>query len=148
MSATKLMNAVIKTKPLSPITTKNPILPMATTKPIPYCFTWRVGCFYYRYRRIYNQECHILTPQQTQTSLKCLQDIFKRSWRPTTKQDIVTTSRKRHRIYDVLKTSYLRCLEDVEFTTSWRRLIYVVLKTSNLGRLENIWFTTSSGRLI
>ena len=103
--------------------------------------------------------------QQTQTSLRRLQDVLKRSRYLTTKQDVDTASGKRRRIYDVLKTSNLRRLEDVWFTlswrrpiydifrnvwftTSWRRLIYVVLKTSNLRRLENVWFTTSSGRLI
>ena len=39
----------------------------------------------------------------------------------------------------LLKTSDVRCFEDVQFTTSWRRLIYVVLKTSNLRRLEDVW---------
>ena len=55
----------------------------------------------------------------------------------------------------VLKTSNLRCLEDVWFTTSWRRLIYDVLMTSNLRLLgdvfkafdlqplEDVWFTSS-----
>ena len=65
-----------------------------------------------------------------------------------TKQDFFTTFGKRHQIYDVLKTSYLLRLEDVQFTTSWRRPIYVVLKTSNLRRLEDVLFTTSWRRLI
>ena len=69
--------------------------------------------------------------QRTQTSLRRLQDILKRSRRPTTKQDVIMTSGK-----------------SVGFTTSWRRLIYAVLKTSNLRRLEDVWFTTSSGRLV
>ena len=56
------------------------------------------------------------------------------SGRLTTKQDVVTTSRKRCRNYDVLKTSNWR-LEDVWFTFSWRRLIYDVLKTSVNRRL-------------
>ena len=38
----------------------------------------------------------------------------------------------RRRIYDVLKTSDVPRLEDVQFTTPWRRLIYDVLKTSDL----------------
>ena len=59
----------------------------------------------------------ILT-QLTQTSLRRLQDVLKRSRRLTTKQDVVTTSGKRRRIYGVLKTSDLRRLEDVQFTTS------------------------------
>ena len=45
-----------------------------------------------------------------------------------TKQGIVTTSGKRRQIYDALKTSDLRRLEDVQFKTSWRRLIYVILR--------------------
>ena len=65
--------------------------------------------------------------QRTQTSLRRLQDVLKRSQRLMTKQDVVRTSGKRRRIYDVLKTSDLRRLEDVQFTTSWRRLIYDVL---------------------
>ena len=73
---------------------------------------------------------------------------LKRSRRLTTKQDIVTMSGKRHRIYDVLKTSDLRRLEDLQFTTSWRRPIYVILKMSNLRRFEDVWFTPSSGRLV
>ena len=77
--------------------------------------------------------------QPTQTSLRRLQIVLKRSWPLTTKQDVFTTSEKRHQIYDVLKTSYLSHLEDVWFTSSWRRLIYVVLKTSNLRRLEDVW---------
>ena len=47
-----------------------------------------------------------------------LQDVLKRSRRLATKQDIVTTSGKRRRIYDVLKTSGLRRLEDVQLRTS------------------------------
>ena len=56
--------------------------------------------------------------QRTQTSLRRLQDVLKRSRRLTTKQDVVTTSGKRRLIYDILKTSDLRRLEDVKFTTS------------------------------
>ena len=56
--------------------------------------------------------------QRTQTSLRRLQDVLKRSRRLATKQDVVTTSGKRRRIYDVLKTSDLRHLEDVQFRTS------------------------------
>ena len=58
------------------------------------------------------------TTQRTQTSLRRLQDVLKRSRRLATKQDVVKTSGKRYLIYDVLKTSYFRCLEDVLFTTS------------------------------
>ena len=56
--------------------------------------------------------------QRTQTSLRRLQDVLKRSRRLTTKQDVITTSGKRRLIYDDLKTPDLRRLEDVEFTTS------------------------------
>ena len=45
--------------------------------------------------------------QRTQTSLRRLQDVLKRSGRLATKQDVVTTSGKRRRIYDILKTSDL-----------------------------------------
>ena len=72
-----------------------------------------------------------LYPQRIQTSLRRLQDISKRSRRLRTKEDVVTTSGKRRRIYDVLKTSDLRHFE-----------------TSNLGRLQNVWFITSPGRLV
>ena len=89
--------------------------------------------------------------QWIQTSLRRLQDVLKRSRHLTTKQDVVTTSGKRPRIYDILKTC---CLEDVKFTTSWRRLLYdvfrtsslyrfYVLKTSDLQRLQDVWFTAS-----
>ena len=56
--------------------------------------------------------------QRTQMSLRRLQDVLKRSRRLATKQDVVTTSGKSCRIYDVLKTSDLRRLEDVQFRTS------------------------------
>ena len=56
--------------------------------------------------------------QRTQTSLRRLQDVLKRSRRLTTKQDVVPTSRKRRLIDDVLETSDLRRLEDVELATS------------------------------
>ena len=77
------------------------------------------------------------TPQQTQTSLRRLQDVWKKSWRLTTKPDALKTSGKRRLIYDVLKTSDLRCLEDAQFTTSWRRLIY------DVRCLEDVEFTSS-----
>ena len=51
-----------------------------------------------------------LPTQPTQMSLRRLQDVLKRSRRLTTKQDVITTSGKRRRIYDVLKTSDLLCL--------------------------------------
>ena len=78
--------------------------------------------------------------QWTQTSFRRLQGVLKRSRRLMTKPDVVKTSGKRRLIYDVMKMSDLRRLEDVVFKTSWRRPIYVVLRTSN--------FTTSSRRLI
>ena len=63
--------------------------------------------------------------QWTQTSLRRLQNLFKRSRRLT--------------IHDVWR----RTRQDVRFTTSWRRRIYVVLKMPSLRGLENVWFTTS-----
>ena len=95
------------------------------------------------------------TSQWTQTSLRHLQDVLKRSRRLTTKPDVVTTSYRRRLIYDswrrpiyvVLKTSDLRRLEDVWFTSSWRRPIYDVFKTSDWRRFEDVWFTTSWRRL-
>ena len=42
-----------------------------------------------------------------------LLDVLKRSQRLTTKQDVASTSGKKRRIYDVLKTSNLRRPEDV-----------------------------------
>ena len=75
-------------------------------------------------------------------------DVLKRSRCLTTKPDVVKTSGKRRLICNILKTFYLRCLEDVQFTTSWRRLIYDVLRTSDLRRLEDVQFTTSWRRLI
>ena len=90
----------------------------------------------------------LISSQPTQTSLRRLQDVLKRSRRLTTKQDVVTMSGKRRRIYDVLKMSDLRRLEDVQFVTSGKRLIYDVFRTSDLRRLENVWFMTSWRRLI
>ena len=49
----------------------------------------------------------------------------------------------RRLIYDVLKTSDLRRLQDVRFSTFWRRLIYDVLKTSDLRLLDDLYKTTS-----
>ena len=86
--------------------------------------------------------------QQKQTSLRRLQDVLKRSWRLTTKPAVLKTSGRGSLICNVLKTSDLRCLEDLGFTTSWRRLICDVLKTSDLRRLEDVWFTTSWRRRI
>ena len=84
-----------------------------------------------------------LPSQPTQTSLRRLQDVLNRSRRLTTKQDVVMTSGKWRPIYDVLKTSDLRCLEDVQVTTSWRRLIYDVFRASDFQRPEDVWFTSS-----
>ena len=72
--------------------------------------------------------------QQTQMSLRRLQDVLKRSQCLTTKQNVVTTSGKRRRVYDVLKTSDLYCLEDVNL----RCLIYDVFRTSGLTRPEDV----------
>ena len=111
-----------------------------------------------------------MPPQRTQTSLRCLQDILKRSRRLTTKQDVFRTSGLRRPedvwlrhfemsnlgrlknvwfttssgrlIYNVLKTSDLRRLEDFQFTTSWGRLNYDVFRTSGLRRPEDVWFTS------
>ena len=77
--------------------------------------------------------------QRTQISLTRFQNVLKKLGRLTTKPNVVETSGKRHLIYDVLKTSYLRCLEEVQFTTSWRRLIYNVFRTSDLWRFEDVW---------
>ena len=60
---------------------------------------------------------------------------------------IFTTSWRRL-IYNVLSTSDLRRLEDVQFTTSWRRLICDVLMTSDLQRLADVRFTSSWRRPI
>ena len=76
-------------------------------------------------------------------SLRRLQDVLKRSKRLATKQELVTTSGKRRRIYDVLNTTDLRHLEGVQFRTSLRCQIYDALRTSDLRRLEDIRFTSS-----
>ena len=54
----------------------------------------------------------------------------------------------RRRIYDVLKMSDLRRLEDVQFGTSWKRLIYNVFRTSDLRRHKDRRFTSSWRHLI
>ena len=90
---------------------------------------------------------HIYIPANIDV-LTRLQDVIKRWRRLMPKQDVATTSGKRCRICEVLKTSDLRCLQDVWFTASWRCMVYVVLKTSNLRRLEDVWFMTSWRRLI
>ena len=64
-------------------------------------------------------------------------DVFKTSSGRLRK---VTTSydqtRRRQEVWK--KTSYLRRLEDIWFTTSSGRLVYDVLKTSDLRRLEDV----------
>ena len=94
--------------------------------------------------------------QRTQTSLRRLQDVFKRSRHHTTEPDVATTSCRRRLIWDVLKmsdlvdlkNSDLQRLKDAWFTLSCRRLIYDVLKKPDLRRLEEVRFTTSWRRLI
>ena len=93
--------------------------------------------------------------QRTQTSLRRLQDVLKRSRRLTTKPDVAKTSGKRRLIHvilktsnlrrhqDILRTSDLQRLEDVRFMSSWKRWIYNILKTSDLRLLEDIWFMKS-----
>ena len=63
-------------------------------------------------------------------------------------ENVQFTTSWRHPIYIVLKTSNLRRLGDVQFTLSWRLPIYEVLETSDLRRLEDVWFKTSWRRLI
>ena len=92
----------------------------------------------------------------TQTSLRLLQDVLKRS---RLLQPNQTSSRRlekdvwfraswRHLIYVVLKMFNSRRLEDVWIQISWGHLIYDVLKTSNLCNLEDVQFTTSWRRLV
>ena len=88
-------------------------------------------------RLLNNYKLRLLKSQPTQTSFGRLQDVLKRSRRLTNKQDVVTTSRKKGQIYDVIKTSDLRRLKDIKFTTSWRRMVYDFLKTYDLHCLED-----------
>ena len=81
-------------------------------------------------------------------SLRRLKDVFKRWLCFTNKQDVFMTSGKTRRIYDVLKTSDLHHLEDVQFATSWRCLTYDIFRTSGLRRPEDVWFTSSWRRPI
>ena len=75
--------------------------------------------------------------------------VFKMSsGRLTTKQDVVTTFGKWRRVYDVLETSDLLRLEDVQFTTSWRLLTYDVFRVSGFQRPEDVWFMSSWRRPI
>ena len=102
------------------------------------------------------REWTLNTTQRTQTCLRRLQDVLKRSRRLTTKPYVLTTPGRRRLIYDVLKTPDLCRFKDVRFTTSWRRLICDVLKTSDsrrlrdvgFRRLHDVLFTTSWRRLI
>ena len=82
------------------------------------------------------------------TGYRRLQDVLTRSWRLTTKANVVTTSVRRGQIYGVSKTLDLRRLEGAQYTMSWRRLIYNVLKTSDLRHLDDVGFTTSWWRPI
>ena len=75
---------------------------------------------------------HLSATQWTQTSLRRFQDFWKSFM---TKPDVATAPGRRCRIYDVLKTSDLRSLEEVWF--------YDVLKTSDLRRLEDVCKTMS-----
>ena len=111
-------------------------------KPIWFCQPKSIMCATYYFRDLrgsfikkYYPVCCLLSSthessdlpsQRTQTSSGRLQDVWKRSRRLTIKPDGFRTSGRRRPIYDVLKTSYLRRLEDVRFLTSWRRLIYDV----------------------
>ena len=86
--------------------------------------------------------------QQIKTSFRRLRGVLKRSQCLTTKSNVITTSGRRRRICDILKTSDLPHLENVWFTASWGSLIYVILKTSELQRLRYVWFTASWRRPI
>ena len=118
-------------------------------KPLRYCF--RHLCYRLRkdflrtFLQIKGQSFHT---QRTQTSVRRLQDVLKRSRRLTTKPDVVTTSYRRLLNYDILKMSDLCRLENVRFTTFWRCPIYVVLKTAHLRRLVDVWLMTSWRHLI
>ena len=74
-------------------------------------------------------------------------DVLKRTL-GRLKKFMTSYDQTRRRIYEVLKTSDLRRLEDVEFTTFWRRLIYDVFWTFGLWRYEDVWFTLSGIRPI
>ena len=73
-------------------------------------------------RRFYDVFATSLCRLGMSFSIPANTDVFKissgRLKKVTTKQDVVTTSGKRRWIYDVLKKSDLRRLEDVQFTTS------------------------------
>ena len=78
-------------------------------------------------------------------SLRCLKDVLKRSRLLTVKQDVISMSGKRRRAYVVLKKSYvvLQRLEGVWFTTFSGRMTDNVLKTSGLDRVKNVQFKMS-----
>ena len=112
-------------------------------------FSWPVFLEYRNYishtaqKMKFSIEDFLSKSQQTQTSLRRLQDVLKRSRRLTTKPDVVKTSGRGRFVYDVLKTSDLRLLEDIWFAVSWGRLFYDILKTSDLRRPEDVYRTTS-----
>ena len=64
------------------------------------------------YKWIWRVFCAHFYSQWTQMHLRRPQDVLKMSRRLATKPDVVTTSGKRCFIYDVLKTSDLRRLEE------------------------------------
>ena len=65
----------------------------------------------------YPQFLSLVPPQRTQTILRRLYDVIKRSQSLLIKLDAITTFARRRRIYDIFKTSDLRCLEDIRFKT-------------------------------
>ena len=92
--------------------------------------------------------------QRTETSLRRLRDVLKRLRRLTTKPDVLTTPGRRRLIYDVLKSSDLRRLQNVRFTsscwfaTSWRHQIHDVLEKSVYNVLKTFCLWSFGGRLI
>ena len=75
--------------------------------------------------------------QRTQTSLRRLQDVLKRSRHLMTKQEFVTSGRRRQ-IYDTLKTSVKQCLySNVVSISMQRRKIWVFIILYCLKYSEN-----------
>ena len=74
------------------------------------------------------------TTQRTQTSLRGLQNVVKRSQRLSTKSDVVTTSGRRRRFYNVLMTSVKRCVcsnsmaTSIHYQKKWFLLVLYWLK--------------------
>ena len=65
-------------------------------------------------KKLSNAEAELKKTQRTQTSLRRLQDVLKRSRHDVLQPNKMSSQRlERRRIYDVLKTSNLRRLEDV-----------------------------------